>query len=199
MYAQIEKNKLHISVAEFYSMDWYGKDWLSRKDTFDFKHGSLEIDIHKNGKKYLTGFVIDPGAFIVDYLKTRYKKTFDLPRQVISVSVDTSERFKMFSVDFLKAHGFVVDGMEKDLIFPQFIRHKRQIKLQGFDVLDVVSVLKYLVDRFKYSDTSLIRMGNEVYHFKSKRRWSLERRKTTGTIQKNKKTGGQAVRQKGKC
>lgn len=53
-------------------MDWYGKDRpLSDKEKFEFDYGYLEIDIHKNGKKYLTGFVIDPRKFIIDYLKTK--------------------------------------------------------------------------------------------------------------------------------
>ena len=49
-----------------------GKNWpLSGKEKFEFEHGNLEIDIHKDGKRYLTGFVIDPRKFIVDYIKTR--------------------------------------------------------------------------------------------------------------------------------
>ncbi len=185
MYAVVEKNELHISVAKFYSMNWYGKDWLSRKDTFDFPYGQLEVDIHKNGKKYLTGFVIDPRAFIVDYLKTRHKKTFIPPKRIESISVDTADRFEMFSVDFLKAHGFTVDGMEKDLIFPMFVKQKGQIKIQGFDVLDTISVIKYLATRFKFSNTTLIRMGNDVYDFKTKRKWSLEK-KTNSSAKKKR-------------
>ena len=177
MYAVIEKNKLHISLAQFYCMDWYDKDWLSRKDSFDIEYGHLEIDIHKKGKKYLTGFVIDPRLFIADYLKNRYKKTLALPKNICSVSVDTSNSSESFSVDFLKAHGFVVDGMEKDLIFPKFVRQKRQVKIQGFDVLDVISVIKYLAVRFKFQDTSLIRMGNNVYDFKTRRKWSLDKKR----------------------
>ena len=142
MYAVIEKNMLHISVAKFYSMDWYGKNWLdSRKEKFNFDYGYLEIDLHKNGKKYLTGFVIDPRAFIIDYLKMRYKKTLNLPRRIESVPIDSSERTELFSVDFLKTIGFVVDGMEKDLIFPMFVKQKGQIKVQGFEVLYSVSVI----------------------------------------------------------
>jgi hypothetical protein len=42
MYAVIEKNFLHISVAKFYRMDWYGKDWLdSGKERFNFDYGYL--------------------------------------------------------------------------------------------------------------------------------------------------------------
>ncbi|MDO9289119.1 MAG: hypothetical protein Q7T83_10035, partial [Thermodesulfovibrionales bacterium] len=59
LYATIEKNKLHISLAEFYSMDWYG-GMPFKKESFKFKYGNLEIDVHKNGGKYLTGFIIDP-------------------------------------------------------------------------------------------------------------------------------------------
>lgn len=176
MYAVIEKNKLHISLAEFYSMDWYGKDWLSKRDTFDFKYGCLEIDVHKNGKKYLTGFVIDPKLFIVDYIKMQYNKILTPPKNVISISVDTSESLKMFSVNFMKAPGVSVDGMDKGLIFPMFVRQKDQIRIQGFKVLDVISVIKYLAIRFNYSETKLIRMGNEVYDYKLKRTWSLEKR-----------------------
>ena len=72
MYAVIERSRLLISVAEFYNASWYGKNWpLSGKEKFEFEHGNLEIDIHKDGKRYLTGFVIDPRKFIVDYIKTR--------------------------------------------------------------------------------------------------------------------------------
>ena len=51
MYAVIKKNKLHISVAEFYDASWYDKNWsLSGKEKFEFEYGELEIDVHKNGK-----------------------------------------------------------------------------------------------------------------------------------------------------
>jgi hypothetical protein len=70
MYAVIEKNKLTISVAKFYAMDWYERDhFLSHEETYPFDYGRLEIDIHKNRRKYLTGFTLDPWLFIVDYLK----------------------------------------------------------------------------------------------------------------------------------
>jgi hypothetical protein len=86
-------------------MDWYGKDWLdSEEHRFNFNYGYLEVDVHKNGKKYLTGIVIDPRAFIVDYLKTRYKKTLNLPRRIKSISIDSSERTELFSVDFLRTN-----------------------------------------------------------------------------------------------
>jgi hypothetical protein len=159
-------------------MDWYGKDWLdSGKEKFDFDDGYLEIDVHKNGKKYLTGFVIDPRKFIIDYLKTRYKKTLSLPRRIESVSIDSSERTELFSVDFLKTHGFVVDGMEKDLIFPMFVKQKRQIKVQGFKVLEPISVIKYLVKRFKYKETTFVREGEDVYDLKTKKRWKINRKR----------------------
>lgn len=178
MYAVIEKNMLHISVAKFYSMDWYGKNWLgSGEEKFNFDYGYLEIDVHKNGKKYLTGFVIDPRAFIIDYLKTRYKKTLNLPGRVESVSIDSSERTELISVDFLKTDGFVVDGMEKDLIFPKFVKQKGQIKVQGFDVLHPISVIKYLAKRFRYKGTTLVREGEDVYDLKTKRRWKIIKRK----------------------
>jgi hypothetical protein len=178
MYAVIEKNMLHISVAKFYRMDWYGKNWLdSGKEKFNFNYGYLEIDVHKNGKKYLTGFVIDPRAFIIDYLKTRYKKTLNLPRRIESVSIDSSERTELFSVDFLKTPGFVVDGMEKDLIFPMFVKQKGQIKVQGFEVLYPISVIKYLIKRFKYKGTTFVREGEDVYDLKTKRRWKIKNRK----------------------
>ncbi|MBI5050463.1 MAG: hypothetical protein HZC11_06265 [Nitrospirae bacterium] len=178
MYAVIEKNMLHISIAKFYSMDWYGKNWLdSRKEKVNFDYGYLEIDVHKNGKKYLTGFVTDPRAFIIDYLKTCYKKTLNLPKRVESVSIDSSDRTELFSVDFLKAHGFVVDGMEKDLIFPMFVKQKGQIKVQGFEVLYPISVIKYLVTRFKYKGTTFVREGEDVYDLKTKKRWKIKNRK----------------------
>lgn len=179
MYAVIEKNRLHISVAQYYSMDWYGKEWLgSRKDTFQFEYGSLEVDVHKNRKKYLTGFVVDPRAFIVDYLQTRYKKTFWRPRRVVSFSMDSSEHTELFSVDFLKTTGFVVDGMEKDLIFPMFAGRKGRIKIQGFEVLEPISVIRYLAKKFGFRGTTLIRMGNDVYDFRSGRKWKIERKKS---------------------
>ena len=180
MYVVIEKNKLHISVAKFYRMDWYGKDWPSSdKERFEFDYGYLEIDVHKNGKKYLTGFVIDPRRFIIDYLKRRYKKTMNLPRGVKSVSIDSGEHTELFSVDFLKAHGFVVDGMEKDLIFPMFAKQKGEIKMQGFEVLYPISVIKYLVKRFKYKGTTLVREGEDVYDLKTGRKWKITKKSSS--------------------
>lgn len=171
MYANIRKNMLHISLAKFYNMDWYDKNQMfSKEETFKFKYGFLETDVHRNGKKYLTGFVIDPRAFIVDYLKTRYKKILEPPKRIESISIDTSERTELFSVDFLKTTGFVVDGMEKDLIFPMFVKRKGRIKIQGFEVLSPISVIKYLVKRFKFHTTMFVRMGDDVYDLKSGRK-----------------------------
>lgn len=178
MYATIEKNRLHISVSEYYSSSWYGKNWpLSREEKFWFEYGNLEIDIYKNGKKYLTGFVIDPRRFIVDYLKTRYKKDLAQPKKIESVTIDANKHFDMFCVDFLKCRSFVVDRMEKDLIFPQFCRQKGQIKIQGFEVLDIFSIIKYLVKRFKYKGTTRIRKGNTAHDLTTRRKWKIERKK----------------------
>lgn len=59
MYAVIGKNRLTISVAEFYAMHWYERDYFpSHKEKFPFDYGQLEIDIHKNGRKYVTGFTL---------------------------------------------------------------------------------------------------------------------------------------------
>jgi len=117
MYAIVEPNRLRISIAEFYNAAWYNKDWpRSEKEKFEFEYGNLEIDVHKNGRKYLTGFVIDPRKFIVDYIKTRYKKNFPVPKRMVSVSIDSSEHVELFCVDFIKTRSFVIDTMEKDLI-----------------------------------------------------------------------------------
>ncbi len=178
MYANIEPNKLRISIAGFYNAAWYKKGWpRSSKEKFEFAYGSLEIDVHKSGKKYLTGFVIDPREFIVDYIKTRYKKNFPAPKRIVSVSVDASEQFELFEVEFMKARSFVINGMEKDLIFPQFTRKRGQLVIQGFEVLSVFSMLKYLVKRFKYNGTTRIRSGDLVYDFKADRRWKIERKR----------------------
>ncbi len=82
--------------------------------------GSLEIDVHRNGKKYLTGFFVDPREFIVDYLWNQYKKRFPTPRRIKAVSIGTETNGEILSVDLLEARSFVVDEMEKDLIFPQW-------------------------------------------------------------------------------
>ena len=74
---------------------------MSHEEKYSFDYGRLEIDIHRNGRKYLTGFTLDPRLFIIDYLKTRYGKDFKAPRKVQSVSIDTG-RHQIFCVDFLK-------------------------------------------------------------------------------------------------
>lgn len=86
------------------------------------------------------------------------------------MSVDTGERFELLCVDFLKVRSFVVDGMEKDLIFPRFCRRKGELIIQGFDVLDVFSLIRYLTGRFGYKETSFIRQGEKFFDMKS-RRW----------------------------
>ena len=53
MYAIIENKKIEISVAQYYSSLWYGKNGLlSHEEKFEFDYGHLEIDVHKGGKKY---------------------------------------------------------------------------------------------------------------------------------------------------
>lgn len=176
MYAVIGRNRLSVSVAEYYSASWYDHDWpLSGKEQFEFEYGTLELDVHKNGKRYLTGFSIDPRRFIVDYVKTRYKKSFPLPNRIASVSIDASRHAELVSVDFLRARAFVINGMEKDLIFPQFCKQRGRVAIQGFEVLDVGSILKYLAKRFKYHGTSRIRKGDTVFDFKTGRRWKIGR------------------------
>ncbi len=171
MYAIIEKNRLRISVAEFYSMEWYKKNaFLSQRETYEIDYGHLEIDAHRNGKKYLTGFVIDPREFIVDYIAQRYNRDFQTPKTIQSVSLDAGKYIEMFTVDFLKAHGFVIDGMEKDLIFPQFCSQKGDLKIQGFEVLSVFSMIRYLSDRFNYKETTLVRQGDMAYDLKTGRK-----------------------------
>jgi len=171
MYAVIEKNRLEISVAEFYTMDWYRKDqFLSRREKHKIDYGYLEIDVHKNGKKYLTGFVIDPREFIVDYIAHQYKKDFQTPKTIRSISLDAGKHIEMFTVDFLKAHGFVIEGMEKDLIFPQFCRQRGDLKIQGFEVLSVFSMIRYLSDRFNHKETTLVRQGDMAYDLKTGRK-----------------------------
>jgi len=103
MYAVVEKNRLEISVAGWYNLAWYEKSRFGdHSERHDFEYGHLEIDVHKNGRRYLTGFVIDPRQFIVDYLHTRYGKRFKAPREVCLVSIDASEHAQLFSVDFFK-------------------------------------------------------------------------------------------------
>jgi hypothetical protein len=170
MYAVIEKNRIEVSVAGFCDMAWYEKEqFLGRKESCKVGYGRLEIDVHNNGRKYLTGFVMDPREFIVDYLWTRYKKRLPTPKKVESVSVDTGERFELFCVDFLKLRSFVVDGMEKDLIFPHFCRRKGELIIQGFEVLNMFSLIRYLAGRFGYKETSFIRQGEKFFDMKTGR------------------------------
>ena len=181
MYAVIEKDRIEISVAEFYNMAWYEKDrFLEGKEKYEIDYGSLEIDVHRNGKKYLTGFVIDPRAFIVDYLWTRYKRRFPAPKRVQSVAVDTGSHSEILCVDFLKVRSFVVDGMEKDLIFPQFCRRRGENVIQGFEALSLFSIFRYFAGRFKYKETTEIRRGSEVYDFKGKQRSKIRLGKKKG-------------------
>jgi hypothetical protein len=166
----LEKNKLEVSVAGFYDMAWYGKEQiLDRKEEYPIDYGHLEIDVHRNGKKYLTGFVIDPREFIVDYLKTRYKKRLAVPKRIQSVSIDTGNHHEILSVDFMKVRSFVLDGMEKDLIFPQFCERKGNIAIQGFEVLSIFSMIRYLARRFKYRGTRMVRQGETAYDLRTDR------------------------------
>ena len=86
------------------------------------------------------------------------------------MSVDTEERFELFCVDFLKVRSFVVDKMKKNLIFPRFCRRKAELIIQGFDVLNVFSLIRYLTGRFGYKETSFIRQGEKFFDMKT-RRW----------------------------
>jgi len=181
MYVVLEKNRLTVSVAEFYNMAWYDREqFLDKKEEHPIDYGKLEIDAHKNGRKYLTGFMIDPREFIVDYLRARYKRRLSVPKRIQSVSVDTGNHREILCVDFLKARSFVVDGMEKDLIFPQFCRRKGEITIQGFEVLSITSMIRYLVRRFRYRGTRMIRRGDTAYNLKTNHHWKIrlgERRK----------------------
>lgn len=195
MYATVEANKIHISVAEYYSAQWYDRHCpLSRHDQFEFEYGSLEIDVHRDGRKFLTGFVVDPRKFIVDWLKMRLRKNFAAPKRVVSVSMESDEHVELFVVKFLKARGFVIGGMEKDSILPEFTRHRGKLAVQGFEALDAFSVIRYLVKRFGYKDTSRIRSGDRVYDLKSGRRWKIaefraKRRQSANVLAKSGDVG----------
>lgn len=174
MYVVLKKNRLEVSVASFYNMAWYGKEqFLDKKEEYPLNYGHLEIDAHKNGKKYLTGFEIDPREFIVDYMKTTYKKRLAVPKRIQSVSIDVGNHHEILSVDFLKVRSFVVDGMEKDLIFPQFCRRKGNITIQGFEVLSIHSMIRYLARRFKYTGTRMLRQGDSAYDLRTNRHWKI--------------------------
>jgi|GEM_PF-2322218 len=185
MYAVVEKNRLTISVAKWYNAAWYEKGQFgAHSEKFDFEYGHLEIDVHKNGRRYLTGFVIDPRKFIVDYLLTRYGKRFKTPKGVCSVSIDKSEHTRLFCVDFFKGRSFVIDGMEKDLIFPQFCRRKGKLVIQGFEALSVSSVIKYLAKRFGYTGTVMIREGERVFDMATGRQSRIRLGKKRGMGEK---------------
>jgi len=47
------------------------------------------------------------------------------------------------------------------------------LAVQGFEALDAFSVIRYLVKRFGYKDTSRIRSGDRVYDLKTGRRWKI--------------------------
>jgi len=68
-----------------------------------------------------------------------------------------------------KVRSFVVDGMEKDLIFPHFCRRKGELIIQGFEVLNAVSLIRYLAGRFGYKETSFIRQGEKFFDMKTGR------------------------------
>ncbi|MBN1547184.1 MAG: hypothetical protein JW902_11040 [Syntrophaceae bacterium] len=106
----------------------------------------------------------------MDYILTRYKRRFPAPKRVLSVAVDTGARSEILCVDFLKVSSFIVDGMEKDLIFPQFCRRGGEDVIQGFEVLSLFSIFRYFAGRFKFRGTALIRRGDEVYDFKGRHR-----------------------------
>jgi len=192
MYVVLAKNRLTVSVAEFYNMAWYDREqFLNKKEEHPIDYGNLEIDVHKNGRKYLTGFMIDPREFIVDYLRTRYKKRLSVPKRIQSVSIDTGNHHEILSVDFLKARSFVVDGMEKDLIFPQFCRRKGEITIQGFEVLSITSMIRYLVRRFRYRGTKMIRRGDIVHDLKTNHRWKIRLGKERkGNLSASGRSGG---------
>ena len=73
--------------------------------------------------------------------------------------------------------------MEKDLIFPQFCRRRGQNVIQGFEVLFLFSVFRYLVHRFKFNEIALIRKGDEVYDLEGNRRSKIR-------LGKNRRTAG---------
>jgi hypothetical protein len=174
LYVALEKNRLKVSVAGFYNMAWYDREkFLEKEEDFPIDYGNLEIDVHMNGRKYLTGFVIDPREFIADYVRTRYKKRLSVPKRIQSMAVDTGNHHEILSVDFLKVRSFVVDGMEKDLIFPQFCRRKGKVTIQGFEVLSIFSMIRYLARRFKYKGTRMIRQGETAYDLGTNRHWKI--------------------------
>lgn len=172
MYAVIENNRLSICVAGYYAMHWYDVDdfcILGHEEAHPCDYGSLEIDVHKNGKKYLTGFTIDPRRFIVDYVKTHFGRDYPVPKRVLSVSVDTGKSAEMLTVDFFKARSFTIEGMENRVVFPLFSRRKGQLVIQSFDCLNVLEIIAYLAERFDCQTTTLIRVEDRAYNMKTKR------------------------------
>jgi hypothetical protein len=181
MYAVVEKNRIEISVAGFYDLEWYAKNSLPDvEEHFEIEYGSLEVEVHRNGKKYLTGFFVDPREFIVDYLWNQYKKRFPTPRRIKAVSIGTETNGEILSVDFLKARSFGVDEMEKDLIFPQFCRRRGAYVIQGFEALSLFPIFRYLTRRFKYKENTLIRQGDTVYDLEGHRRSKIRLGKKNG-------------------
>jgi hypothetical protein len=64
--AWVRKNLTHY----FYGLavmpaDRVGRYARTPKVCSCFMYGNLEIDVHRNSKKYLTGFIIDPRDFII--------------------------------------------------------------------------------------------------------------------------------------
>jgi hypothetical protein len=73
-----------------------------------------------------------------------------------------------------------VDEMERDLIFPQFCRRRGAYVIQGFEALSLFPVFKYLVQRFKYQETALIRQGETVFDLDGHRRSKIRLGKKNG-------------------
>ena len=121
----------------------------------------------------------------MDYLGNRYKKRFPTPRKIEAVSIDTGTSVEILSVDFLNALSFVVDGMEEDLIFPQFCRRGGKSVIQGFEVLSLFSVFRYLARRFNYKETILIRQGTDLVE--GKNRWKRRTIKTMRLVLLNER------------
>lgn len=74
--------------------------------------------------------------------------------------------------------------MEKDLIFPQFCRRRGEYVIQGFEVLSLFSMFRYLVHRFEFKETRRIRQGDKVYDLESNRRSRIRLGKKRGGAKK---------------
>lgn len=75
MYAGIEKNRLHISVAKFYSSEWYNKEWpLSGKEKFDFESKPTFIPV--NGFLKIAAKLLIPlqAALFALALRNRFRR-----------------------------------------------------------------------------------------------------------------------------